>query len=363
MLSVYRDYGVVRKESRSDNFNKTAENRNIYQLVDDGWLIVNRMKAWQGAVGISSYCGIVSGHYICFEPHHNEDSRFLNYLLRSAPYAIELARLSRGVRPNQIEIDNDWLTALVVHLPPLALQRRIVGYLDRETGHIDLLLGKKAKIAELLEERSNASIMEIVGRSELVGQADFVVAPIRRLLLKKERWVDGGEMVTAFRDGQVTRRMARSRAGFTNTWTDGGRLQRVEVGDVVIHGLDGYSGAIGDAETPGVCSPIYHVCAASEGDAAFYGRLLRLLALGGYLGSFAVSTRERAVDFRNWDLFGRIPIPVASHDLQRKIGDRIRATRPLRAKLQVSESLTRERRQALITAAVTGELEIPGVAA
>ena len=66
MLSVYRDLGVVTKDDRIDNFNKTAENRNIYQLVDDGWLIVNRMKAWQGSLGISSLRGIVSGHYICF---------------------------------------------------------------------------------------------------------------------------------------------------------------------------------------------------------------------------------------------------------------------------------------------------------
>src|SRR4051812_34938979 len=83
MLSVYRNLGVVRKGDRHDNFNKTAENRDIYQLVDRDWLIVNRMKAWQGSVGISPYRGIVSGHYICFRPRHAENSQFLNWLLRS----------------------------------------------------------------------------------------------------------------------------------------------------------------------------------------------------------------------------------------------------------------------------------------
>ena len=107
MLSVYRDHGVIQTDSREDNFNKTAENRNIYQLVDHGWLILNRMKAWQGSVGISTYRGIVSGHYICFQPHHDNDPRFLNHLLRSPIYTAELRRLSRGVRPNQFEIDND----------------------------------------------------------------------------------------------------------------------------------------------------------------------------------------------------------------------------------------------------------------
>ncbi len=85
MLSVYRDHGVVHKDGRADNFNKTAENRNIYQLVDSGWLVLNRMKAWQGSLGISPHRGIVSGHYICFRPEHSEDPRFLDYLLRSPP--------------------------------------------------------------------------------------------------------------------------------------------------------------------------------------------------------------------------------------------------------------------------------------
>src|SRR4051812_21455935 len=76
LLSVYRELGVVRKEERDDNFNKTALDRNIYQLVHPGWFVVNRMKAWQGSVGVSPLRGIVSGHYICFRPQHNEDSRF-----------------------------------------------------------------------------------------------------------------------------------------------------------------------------------------------------------------------------------------------------------------------------------------------
>ena len=61
MLSVFREHGVVEKDSR-ENLNVTAEDRNIYQLVGQGWLVVNRMKAWQGSVGISAYHGIVSGH-------------------------------------------------------------------------------------------------------------------------------------------------------------------------------------------------------------------------------------------------------------------------------------------------------------
>lgn len=363
MLSVYRDHGVVLKASREDNFNKTAENRNIYQLVGPGWLIVNRMKAWQGSLGVSEHRGIVSGHYICFRPQHGEHPRFLNYLLRSGVYTADLRRLSRGVRPNQIEIDNDLLRVLPVRLPSLADQVAIADFLDVETSHIDQVVTLKRQLLNVVHERIDARIGGLIGRSALGGRQEVELVPVRRVLTKVERWAEGGDVVTAFRDGEVTTRAHRDRDGFTNAWTDDPRVQRVDVGDVVVHGLDGFSGAIGDAQRAGVCSPVYHVCNANGGDSTFYGRLLRHLAVTGYLGSFATSTRERAVDLRNWDLFGRIPIPFASLQEQRSIGDAIRKARPLRDKVLESEVLAREHRQALITAAVTGQLDVFGAVA
>ncbi|MFG1874590.1 restriction endonuclease subunit S [Sphaerisporangium sp. NPDC049003] len=165
MLSVYRNYGVVKKDGRGDNFNKTAENRDIYQLVDEGWLVVNRMKAWQGSVGISSYRGIVSGHYICFRPKHEEDPRFLNWLLRSDVYALEYMRLSRGVRPSQIEIDNDGLRVLPVRLPGIDEQRRIADFLDTELVHIDRLATCMQAQNDLLAARRSAVLMRASGEN------------------------------------------------------------------------------------------------------------------------------------------------------------------------------------------------------
>jgi type I restriction enzyme S subunit len=60
VLSVYRDYGVVLKDSRDDNMNKTPEDVSAYQLVNRHDLVVNKMKAWQGSLGISDFEGITS---------------------------------------------------------------------------------------------------------------------------------------------------------------------------------------------------------------------------------------------------------------------------------------------------------------
>jgi type I restriction enzyme S subunit len=162
MLSVYREHGVVKKSSRDDNHNQTAEDRSIYQLVDKGWLIVNRMKAWQGAVGISPQRGIVSGHYLCFRPRHNEDHRFLNLLLRCSAYTPMYACLSRGVRPGQLEIDNDELRKLKVALPSRQEQQVIADYLDDEIARINESISNQHRARRVLFERRGANVLHAV---------------------------------------------------------------------------------------------------------------------------------------------------------------------------------------------------------
>lgn len=360
MLSVYRGHGVVKKGDRDDNNNQTAENRNIYQLVGPGWFIVNRMKAWQGSVGISPFRGIVSGHYICFRPKHGEDPRYLNWLLRSEIYATEYGRMSRGVRPGQIEVDNDELHSLRIALPPLDEQRRIADFLDAEAGRIDRLRSDQLRMLELLNERIDSRIRGAIGNSQIVDDRGEEVVPIRRLLAKLSRaTMSTGTVITAFRDGQITSRDIRRSDGYMLSAVSDPQGQGVEIGDIVVHGLDGFAGAIGDAEASGNCSPVYHVCFPIDGgNPAFYGRMLRVLAITGYLGLFAVSTRERAVDFRNWGLFGNIPVPRIDLSVQHEIGHQIIQSRPLCAEVERFNGLLAERRRALIAAAVTGQIDV-----
>lgn len=169
MLSVFRELGVVLKDDH-DNLNKTAENRDIYQLVGPGWLVTNRMKAWQGSVGISPYTGIVSGHYICFAPAHSEFAPFLNYLFRSRPYAAGYSTLSRGVRIGQAEIDNDHYRLLPVVLPAVADQIAIADYLDNEIVELDAAIADAREAIALSKERRAALISAAVtGKIDVRG--------------------------------------------------------------------------------------------------------------------------------------------------------------------------------------------------
>lgn len=166
MVSVFREYGVVYKDEY-ENLNVTAEDRSIYQLVDPGWLVINRMKAWQGSVGISFIRGISSGHYLCFRPLEDLDHRYMNWLFRSPQYRDWFAANSRGVRPGQAEIDNDRLKAAPVLIPPPQDQRAIVERLERETAKIDTLIAKSQRMIELSRERRAALITATV-----TGQID-----------------------------------------------------------------------------------------------------------------------------------------------------------------------------------------------
>ncbi len=176
LLSVSRDRGVVRKDTLGGG-RITAESNSIYQLVHPGWLVVNRMQAWRGAVGISGLRGIVSGHYICFRPHASDaDPRFLHHLLRSAPYVNTYAAMSRGVRPGQAEIDKDLLRVLEIVLPPLEEQRRIADFLDDQV----------ALLEEAVELRKRQiTTLRQAFWSWLLGQVaaeDAPTLPLRRIL-------------------------------------------------------------------------------------------------------------------------------------------------------------------------------------
>ncbi|EEN87000.1 type I restriction-modification system, S subunit [Rhodococcus erythropolis SK121] len=304
---------------------------------------------------------IADGHVTVTRADRNIiEPRFLFYWMSCAPYQDYIYSCLVTGATNQIELNRDQLAGTPVVVPPIHVQRRIVDLLDLETGRIDSLAAGQQRVLNLLEDRVDSRILEIVGGSRLVDPSGDAVQPAKRLLAKLARATKAtGEVITAYRDGQVTSRSIRRSEGYTLAASTDPQGQGVEVGDVVVHGLDGFAGAIGDSEADGNCSPVYHVCAPADGgNPAFYGRLLRVLAVENYLGLFATSTRERAVDFRSWDLFGNIPIPQVEPLVQHEIGQMIASIRPLRKEVVRFNALLAERRLALITAAVTGQIDV-----
>jgi type I restriction enzyme, S subunit len=159
VLSVYRNLGVIPKDSRDDDFNRTPENLETYQLVESGDVVFNKMKAWSGSVGVSDYHGIVSPDYmVCQVIDSSVDRRFLHYLLRSNAMFSEYRRRSKGIRPSQWRLYFDELRSVLVPVPPLDTQRRVADMLDVETARIDTLIAKNQRAEELAQLQLQESI-------------------------------------------------------------------------------------------------------------------------------------------------------------------------------------------------------------
>ncbi len=163
VLSVYRDYGVIPKDSRDDNHNATSLDTSNYKVVEPGDLVVNKMKAWQGSMGVSEHRGIVSPAYItCKTDADKVVPRFLHYLLRSQPFIAVYNSLSYGVRIGQWDMHYEDFKKIPLAYPDLDTQNRIVSFLDEKTAEIDAAIAKKRRLIDLLNEQKATLINRAV---------------------------------------------------------------------------------------------------------------------------------------------------------------------------------------------------------
>ena len=163
VLSLYRDYGVIPKDSRSDNHNVTSEDTSSYKFVEVGDFVINKMKAWQGSMAVSDYQGIISpAYYICRFTTNEIDRKYIHYLLRNDTYKAEYMRLSSGMRVGQWDLNIDDFLRIQMVLPPLSEQTKIASFLDRKCAEIDEMIALQEKIVEELKAYKQSVITEAV---------------------------------------------------------------------------------------------------------------------------------------------------------------------------------------------------------
>lgn len=166
------------------------------------------------------------------------------------------------------------------------------------------------------------------------------------------------QIVTCFRDGQVTLRANRRTEGFTNALKEHG-YQGIRKGDLVIHAMDAFAGAIGISDSDGKATPVYSVCLPHNKqkiDVYFYSYYLRNLALSGFISSLAKGIRERSTDFRYAD-FAELLLPIPPYLEQQKIVQFLNdKTAKIDQAVDLAEkqiALLKEHKQILIQNAVT----------
>ncbi|MBX6362114.1 MAG: restriction endonuclease subunit S [Acidobacterium ailaaui] len=166
MLSVTITRGVLRQadlladSSKKDSSNEDKSN---YKLVQPGDLVYNKMRAWQGAVGVSAYRGIVSPAYIVQRLRSAENlPRYMHFLLRTPLFASEAERWSYGITSDQWSLRAEEFKCIYFSLPPLPEQTAIVRFLDWADRRIRRVIRARQRRIKLLEEYKQALIHQAV---------------------------------------------------------------------------------------------------------------------------------------------------------------------------------------------------------
>lgn len=168
------------------------------------------------------------------------------------------------------------------------------------------------------------------------------------------------EVVTCFRDGVVTLRKNRRLRGFTEAIFELG-YQGIRKGDLVVHAMDAFAGAVGVADSDGKGSPVYAVCQPKPGINAHYcAHVVREMSRSLWILALARGIRERSTDFR-YEAFGRQRVPLPPLDEQAAIVRFLnyanrRLERTIQSKRKVI-ALLNEQKQAIIHRAVTRGLD------
>lgn len=268
-----------------------------------------------------------------------------------------------------------------LYIPLQQEQLAIVSFLARETAKIDALVAEQQRLIELLQEKKQAVISHAVTKGlnpnapmkesgvEWLGEVPehWELMRGRFLYMKREETTqEFDEVITAFRDGQVIQRNLRRADGFTLAELEVG-YQHVCIGDLVIHGMDAFAGAIGVSESEGKCTPEYSVCYPIDSSHSneYFAHALRVMAQRDYIYVICPSVRERAPRFR-FNTFKDVVLPVPPSDEQasisKSITDECSRLSELASSAESLMAVLKERRSALISAAVTGQIDVRGMA-
>ena len=272
-------------------------------------------------------------------------------------------------------IGADKYSSMPIPVAPIEVQNKVVDFLDLKCAEIDALIADIQSEIETLEEYKKSVITEAVtkGLNPDVPMKDSSVQWIGMMpehwecikgkyvlkyLQKPVREDDG--VITCFRDGEVTLRSNRREDGFTMSDKEIG-YQGIDVGDLVVHGMDGFAGSIGISDSRGKASPVLNVL-DTDMDKKYVMYYLRSMAYSDVFLALATGIRVRSCDLR-WNKLAELLYPVPPLDEQIKISAHIddtleEANAVIAIKKKQLETLE-EYRKSVIYEYVTGKKEVP----
>lgn len=161
LLSVYTDIGVKPRKELEERGNK-ASTTDGYLFVQKGDIVVNKLLAWMGAIGLSEYNGVTSPAYDILRPKVPMISKFYHNMFRMPVFSSELKKHSRGIMDMRLRLYFDKFGDVLVPSPPFEEQTAIIQFLDQKTAEIDQAIAIKEQQIALLNERKQIVIQKAV---------------------------------------------------------------------------------------------------------------------------------------------------------------------------------------------------------
>lgn len=372
VITCFRDGEVTLRANRREEGFTISTTEAGYQGIEIGDLVVHGMDGFAGAIGISDSRGKATPVLNVLDS--NQNKKYLTYLMRTMAHCELFLSLSTGIRVRTCDTNWKKLREIKYLIPPLAEQSCIASFLDAKCAEIDALTANIQMQIDTLEQYKRSVITETVTRGlnpdaemkdsgiEWIGRIPAHWEIIRgkyilKYLQKPVREDDG--VITCFRDGEVTLRSNRREDGFTMSDKEIG-YQGVDVGDLVVHGMDGFAGSIGISDSRGKASPVLNVLDTKQ-DKRYIMYYLRSMAYSDVFLAMATGIRVRSCDLR-WNKLAELSYPVPPLDEQQAIVDHIDAviakTDAVIANKKTQIETLEEYKKSLIFEYVTGKKEV-----
>ena len=321
----------IKEKDENDNGGKVPENYDGYQVVKENDLVMCLFDLDCSAVfsGLSPYNGMISPAYKVLKVEKRiANEQYYRYWFNYVGSKRFYKQYSKSLR---FTLNADEFNRLFSLLPSLVEQQRIADFLDRECGKIDGLKADIQAQIDTLEQYKRSVITEAVthGLNPSAPMKDSGIPwvgqfpthwtkkkgkYILRYMSKPVKQDDG--VITCFRDGEVTLRSNRREDGFTMADKEIG-YQGVDVGDLVVHGMDGFAGAIGISDSRGKASPVLNVLNTKQ-NKKYIMYYLRSMAYGEVFTALSTGIRVRSCDLR-WNKLAELLYPLPPIDEQNNI--------------------------------------------
>lgn len=369
-------YGRVIRKDINTNGGLLPESFNTYNIVEAGDIIIrptdlqNDKKSLR--TGLCLERGIITSAYIALRPIRRLNSGFFRYLLHAYDISKVFYNMGNGVRQG---LNFSEFSRLTVFEPPIEIQDKVTQYLDTATAEVDKIISDIQTQIDTLEQYKRSIITETVTKglnpnAEMKDSGVFYMAPMNAtwrltkigyICSKLSRsFAPEDTALICSNKGKVQVR-ADDLTGIMVS--DDNAMQGIHAGDIAIHGMDTWHGAIALSEYDGKITRVVHVCDSTE-DKRFIVYYMQHLAFQGVYKLISNGVRGNTSDFRSWDKVRDIWIAIPeTKEEQAAICDYLdrqcTAVEEVIATKKEQLEVLGEYKKSLIFEYVTGKKEVP----